>query len=65
MEKNSVWYLAGICLIGVVIGIIFVGVLTSVVHWAGTESSAANSAIRWTSLMPPIRRAITSVRLPA
>ena len=37
MEKNSVWYLAGICLIGVVIGIIFVGVLTSVVHWAGTE----------------------------
>jgi hypothetical protein len=25
MEKNSVWYLAGICLIGVVIGIIFVG----------------------------------------
>ena len=37
MEKNSVWYLAGLCLIGVVIGIIFVGVLTSVVHWAGTE----------------------------
>ena len=37
MEKNSAWYLAGICLIGVVIGIIFVGVLTSVVHWAGTE----------------------------
>ena len=37
MEKNSVWYLAGICLIGVVIGIIFVGVLTSVVHRAGTE----------------------------
>ena len=39
MEKNSVWYLAGICLIGVVIGIIFVGVLTSVVHltitWQG------------------------------
>ena len=33
MEKNSVWYLAGICLIGVVIGIIFVGVHTSVVHW--------------------------------
>ena len=32
MEKNSVWYLAGICLIGVVIGIIFVGVLTS---WHG------------------------------
>lgn len=37
MEKNSKWYLAGICLIGVVIGIVFVGVLTSVVHWAGTE----------------------------
>ena len=36
MEKNSKWYLAGICLIGVVIGIIFVGVLTSVVHWAGS-----------------------------
>ena len=64
MEKNSVWYLAGICLIGVVIGIIFVGVLTSVTGLA-RKSSAANSAIRWTSLMPPIRRAITSVRLPA
>lgn len=37
MEKNSIWYLTGICLIGVVIGIIFVGVLTSVVHWAGSE----------------------------
>ena len=36
MEKNSKWYLAGICLIGVVIGIVFVGALTSVVHWAGT-----------------------------
>ena len=36
MEKNSVWYLAGIGLIGVVVGIIFVGILTSVVHWAGT-----------------------------
>ena len=36
MEKNSKWYLAGICLIGVVVGIVFVGVLTSVVHWAGT-----------------------------
>lgn len=36
MEKNSKWHLAGICLIGVVIGIIFVGVLTSVVHWAGS-----------------------------
>lgn len=37
MNKNSKWYAAGICLIGAVIGIIFVGVLTSVVHWAGTE----------------------------
>ena len=36
MEKNSKWYLAGICLIGVVIGIVFVAVITSVVHWAGT-----------------------------
>ena len=36
MEKNSKWYLALICLIGVVIGIVFVGVLTSVVHWAGS-----------------------------
>lgn len=36
MEKNSKWYLAGICMIGVVIGIVFVAVLTSVVHWAGT-----------------------------
>lgn len=36
MEKNSKWYLAGICLVGVVIGIVFIGVLTSVVHWAGT-----------------------------
>ena len=35
MEKNSVWYLAGICLIGVVIGIIFVGVLTSALGWHG------------------------------
>lgn len=65
MEKNSVWYLAGICLIGVVIGIIFVGVLTSVVHWAGTEKFCGEFCHRWTSLMPPIRRAITSVRLPA
>ncbi|MFU0841518.1 MAG: Cytochrome c-type protein [Burkholderia sp.] len=37
MDKNSKWYLAGICLIGVVIGIVLVGALTSVVHWAGTE----------------------------
>lgn len=36
MEKNSKWYLAMICLIGVVVGIVFVGVLTSVVHWAGS-----------------------------
>ncbi len=36
MNKNSKWYAAGICLIGVVIGIVFVGILTSVVHWAGT-----------------------------
>lgn len=36
MEKNSKWYLAGIGLIGAVIGIVFVGALTSVVHWAGT-----------------------------
>ena len=37
MEKNSKWYLTGICLIGVVIGIVFVGALTSVVHWAGSN----------------------------
>ncbi len=36
MEKKSIWYLAGICLIGVVIGIVFVGALTSVIHWAGS-----------------------------
>lgn len=36
MNKNSKWYVTGICLIGVVIGIVFVGVLTSVVHWAGS-----------------------------
>ena len=35
--KNSKWYVTGICLIGVVIGIVFVGVLTSAVHWAGTN----------------------------
>ncbi len=35
--KNSKWYVAGICLIGVVIGIVFVGALTSAVHWAGTN----------------------------
>ncbi len=35
--KNSKWYAAGLCLIGVVIGIVFVGALTSTVHWAGTN----------------------------
>lgn len=37
MGKNSKWYIAGILLIGVAIGIVFVGSLTSVVHWAGTN----------------------------
>ena len=37
MSKNSKWYIAGILLIGVAIGIVFVGSLTSVVHWAGTN----------------------------
>lgn len=37
MKKNTNWYLAGVLLVGAVIGIIFVGVLTSVVHWAGSE----------------------------
>ena len=37
MKKDSPWYLALWCVVGVAIGIVFVGVLTSVVHWAGTE----------------------------
>ena len=36
MEKTK-WYIAGVLLIGAVIGIFFVGSLTSVVHWAGTN----------------------------
>ena len=35
--KNTKWYIAGMLLIGAVIGIVFVGSLTSVVHWAGTN----------------------------
>ncbi|MDO5530623.1 NapC/NirT family cytochrome c [Sutterella sp.] len=37
MKKDSPWYLALWCVVGIAIGIVFVGVLTSVVHWAGTE----------------------------
>ena len=36
MANNSKWYVAGVLLIGAVIGIVFVGILTSVVHWAGS-----------------------------
>ena len=36
MDNNSKWYVAGVLLIGAVIGIVFVGILTSVVHWAGS-----------------------------
>ena len=35
-NNNSKWYVAGVLLIGAVIGIVFVGILTSVVHWAGS-----------------------------
>lgn len=40
MANNSKWYVAGVLLIGAVIGIVFVGILTSVVHWAAARSSA-------------------------
>lgn len=37
MQKNSNWLIAGILFVGAVIGILFVAVFTSVIHWAGTN----------------------------
>ena len=36
MSKNHNWYIAGISLIGVAVGIVFCGAFSNVMHWAGS-----------------------------
>ena len=57
MANNSKWYVAGVLLIGAVIGIVFVGILTSVVHWAGSPKFCGTP---WISPTPPTKRASTT-----
>lgn len=36
MNKNSIWFISGIGIIGFAIGILFIGSVSTVSHWAGT-----------------------------
>lgn len=36
MNKNSIWLISGIGIIGFAIGILFIGSVSTVSHWAGT-----------------------------